>query len=194
MQDMNIVSVIYIFFRLAPFLIVGFMTLGSVINGQIRGFVYLVGLCFSVFLTHLIVTTFANVTNVTNVHPNLICDGFSVNGIMNVSTPVGLAIICYTFFYLVFPIAKYRLEVYNIPLLIIFPLLIIAEIFWNVQNSCFDFTQIISTIILGGGLGVLYSVIIDSLKMPKLQYLAAGSTREICNMPRKQKFRCYNND
>ena len=188
MQDMNIVSVIYIFFRLAPFLIVGFMTLGSVINGQIRGFVYLVGLCFSVFLTHLIVTTFVDVTNV---HKNLICGGFSVNGIMNVSTPVGLAIICYTFFYLVFPVAKYRLEVYNIPLLIIFPLLIVAEIFWNVQNGCFNFTQMILTIILGGVLGVGYSAIIDSLQMPKLQYLAAGSTREICNMPRKQKFRCY---
>lgn len=190
MQDMNIVSVIYIFFRLAPFLIVGFMTLGSVINGQIRGFVYLVGLCFSVFITHLMVT----IIKKNDIQSNLICGGFSVNGIMNVSTPVGLAIICYTFFYLVFPIAKYRLEVYNIPLLIIFPLLIIAEIFWNVQNSCFNFTQIISTIILGGGLGVLYSVIIDSIQMPKLQYLAAGSTREICNMPRKQKFRCYNNN
>ena len=187
MQEMNIASLMYIFFRLAPFLIVGYMTLGSVINGQIRGFVYLVGLCFSVLCTHLVVTLVP-----TSNAQNFICNNFSINGMMNVSTPLGLAIISYTFFYLIFPIAMYKLEVYNIPLLIIFPILIVAEIFWNIQHNCFTFPQILATIIFAGGLGVLYSYIIDKLKMPKLQYLAAGSTREICNMPKKQKFKCYN--
>ena len=189
MQEMNIASLMYIFFRLAPFLIVGYMTLGSVINGQIRGFVYLVGLCFSVLCTHLVVT----IAPKPEIDPNFICNNFSVNGMINVSTPLGLAIICHTFFYLIYPVAMYKLEVYNIPLLIIFPILIIAEIFWNLQHSCFSMTQIMMTIIFAGGLGVLYSFIIDQLKMPKLQYLAAGSTREVCNMPKKQTFKCYNN-
>jgi hypothetical protein len=93
----------------------------------------------------------------------------------------------------VYTIAKYRLEVYNLPVLIVFPVLLIAEIFWNLQNSCFTVTQCIMALILAGGLGVTYSVIIDELKMPKLQFLSAGSTREVCNMPQKQKFRCVAN-
>jgi len=185
MDNMNFASLLYLFFRFAPFLIVGFMTMGSVINGQIRGFIYLVGLCFSMVCTYLVMSFGTAETG-----GSLLCRNFSLNGMVNNKVPLGLAIISHTFFYLVYTIAKYRLEVYNLPVLIIFPVLIIAEIFWNLQNGCFRVSQCICALILAGGLGVVYSVIIDELKMPKLQFLAAGSTREVCNMPQKQKFRC----
>ena len=187
MEDMSVASLMYIFFRLAPFLIVGYMTLGSVINGQVRGFVYLVGLCFSMAVTYLCASGMQESGT-----PNFICNNFSLNGLTNNKMPVGLAVMAYTFFYLIYPVAKYKLEVYNIPLLIVFPLLLISEILWNFQHGCFGLGKIILTIFLAGGLGVTYSVIIDQLKMPKLMYLSAGSTREVCNLPQKQKFKCVN--
>lgn len=186
---MNLASLLYLFFRFAPFLIVGYMTMGSIITGQIRGFVYLIGLCFSIVCTFLVISGFYSKA-LPSSDASLICSNFSLNGMVNNKIPLGLAIISHTFFYLVYTIAKYRLEVYNLPVLIIFPILLIAEIFWNLQNGCFDVTRCIFTLILAGGLGVTYSVIIDELKMPKLQFLSAGSTREVCNMPQKQKFKC----
>lgn len=192
MDDMNLASLLYLFFRFAPFLIVGYMTMGSIITGQIRGFVYLIGLCFSMVCTFLFMSSFGG-TGPDSANSSLICRNFSLNGMVNNKVPLGLAIISHTFFYLVYTIAKYRLEVYNLPVLIVFPVLLIAEIFWNLQNSCFTVTQCIMALILAGGLGVTYSVIIDELKMPKLQFLSAGSTREVCNMPQKQKFRCVAN-
>jgi hypothetical protein len=165
------------------------MTMGSIITGQIRGFVYLIGLCFSIVCTFLVAGGLSS-TPQTNSDASLICSNFSLNGMVNNKIPLGLAIISHTFFYLVYTIAKYRLEVYNLPVLIVFPILIIAEMIWNLQNGCFGIWRCIGTLILAGGLGVTYSVIIDELKMPKLQFLSAGSTREVCNMPQKQKFKC----
>ena len=186
MEDMNIVSLFYLFFRLSPFIVVCFLTLGSVINGEIRGFVYLVGLCFALVCTSLVMS----VVPITQIDNNLLCKNFSMNGIVNNNMPLGLAILSYSFFYLVYPIAKYRLEIYNIPILIIFPLLLIGELFWNVTYQCFAPLICMATLILSGVLGVVYSVILDSLKLPRIQYIHAGSNKEVCTKPTKQKFTC----
>jgi hypothetical protein len=188
MQDMNIVSLFYLFFRLSPFIVVCFLTLGSVINGEIRGFVYLVGLCFALVCTSLLASGIY--TKIEAADQNLLCKNFSMNGIVNHNMPLGLAILSYSFFYLIYPIAKYRLEIYNIPILIIFPLLLIGELFWNVSYQCFTPLQCVGTLILSGGLGVVYSVIIDLLKLPRIQYIHAGSNKEVCSKPTKQKFTC----
>jgi hypothetical protein len=188
MQDMNIISLFYLFFRLSPFIVVCFLTLGSVINGEIRGFVYLVGLCFGLVCTSLVASGIT--PKIQPDDQNLLCKNFSMNGIVNHNMPLGLAILSYSFFYLVYPIAKYRLEIYNIPILIIFPLLLIGELFWNVSYQCFTPLQCVGTLILSGGLGVVYSAILDSFKLPRIQYIHAGSNKEICSKPTKQKFTC----
>lgn len=186
MEDMNVISLFYLFFRLSPFIVVCFLTLGSVINGEIRGFVYLVGLCFALVCTSLVASALPQ----DSAEKNLLCKNFSMNGIVNNKMPLGLAILSYSFFYLIYPIAKYRLEIYNIPILIIFPLLLIGELFWNVNYQCFTTMNCAGTLILSGGLGVVYSVILDELKMPRIQYINAGSNKEICTKPTKQKFTC----
>jgi len=186
MEDMNIVSLFYLFFRLSPFIVVCFLTLGSVINGEIRGFVYLVGLCFALVCTSLIVSTIPTDNN----EKNLLCKNFSMNGIVNHNMPLGLAILSYSFFYLIYPIVKYRLEIYNIPILIIFPLLLIGELFWNVTYQCFTPLQCVGILIMSGALGVAYSALVDSLKLPRIQYIHAGSNKEVCTKPTKQKFTC----
>lgn len=184
---MNLISLMYLFFRLAPFIIVSFFVLGSLINGEIKGLIFLVGLCFSMVITYLI----SNMLKEEQENKHLMCDAFSMNSVINNKFPIGLAIICHTFFYLVFPIAKYRLEIYNIPVLIGFPLLIIAEFVWNTKYNCFGAMQCIGTIIVSGGLGVAYSAMIDSLNLPRLLHTSAGSDRQMCNKPSNQKFRCY---
>ena len=48
-MDINLVSIVYLFFRLAPFIIVCFFTLNSIINQDLRGLMYLCGLLLLVF-------------------------------------------------------------------------------------------------------------------------------------------------
>lgn len=188
MNNMNLFSLLYLFYRLSSFIIVSFFALGPLINGDIKGFVYLIGLAFGLLVT----TIFANTFSSESQEPrHVICDAFSMNAMVNHKYPVSLAILTYTFFYLVFPIAKYQLELYNIPTLIGFPLLILSDIIWNTKYGCFDMVKCAMVIIIGAAWGVSYSALIDSLKLPKLLYVSSGSDRQMCSKPSKQKFRCY---
>jgi hypothetical protein len=215
-------SVIYLFFRLSPFILVCFFVLGSIINNEIKGFVYLVGLivacCFTsflmpdgketetIFLNHLKqgiskgfkIGALAGLSVPENdggvdsisYKKALVCNSFSINGLYDDYTPMSLAIFSYTFFYLVFPIGKYNLALYNIPTLIMFPLLILGEIFWNVSYRCFPVSSCVIAVIIAGGIGAGWAAIIDRVKLRGLQYFSIGSNREICTKPSQQKFVC----
>ena len=52
-MDLNLISIIYLFFRLAPFIIVCFFTLNSVINQDLRGLMYLCGLLLLLFFVFI---------------------------------------------------------------------------------------------------------------------------------------------
>jgi len=82
------------------------------------------------------------------------------------------------------------MELYNLPTLILFPLLILGDLIWNVKNNCFKPTGVVLSIIVGGGIGALWAHIIDSLKQSKLQYFNMTSDKTVCQRPSKQLFKC----
>ena len=174
----------YLFFRLSPFILVCFFVLGSVINYEIKGFIYLIGLVFA-----CVVSTWL-CPSPDNVNESLICKSFSINGIYDDKTPMSLVIFSYTFFYLVYPIGKYNLASYNVPTLILFPLLILGEIAWIFTHQCFPIGSCVIAIAIGGGIGAAWSAIIDSTRLPALQYFAVGSNRQVCSTASAQKFVC----
>ena len=79
---------------------------------------------------------------------------------------------------------------YNLPTLILFPLLIIGDSLWNLKNNCFKSTGIFLSITCGFLTGLLWASIIDYIKQPKLQYFNVGSDKTVCNRPSKQLFKC----
>jgi len=50
-MQLNIVSIFYLFFRLAPFIIVSYFSLQSIFNQDMKGLVFLIGLLITTFLT-----------------------------------------------------------------------------------------------------------------------------------------------
>ena len=52
--QLNIVSLIYLFFRLAPFIIVSYFALQSLFNQDLKGVIYLVGLLIASVVTILV--------------------------------------------------------------------------------------------------------------------------------------------
>ena len=188
-MELNLNSILYLFFRLAPFLIVSLFTLGSIINSEIKGFVYLVGLIFASVMSFLLVG-FLGEPSDQNKAP--VCTSFTINGIVQEHTPLSLVIYAFTFFYLVFPIGKYNLAIDNVAVLIFFPILILAEAYWNISKGCFPVTNSFLAVIIGGGLGVAWSAIIDATKLKGLQYYNVGTNRERCSRPSNQRFVCTN--
>jgi hypothetical protein len=132
------------------------------------------------------------------------------------SVPLSLVVYSFTFFYLlifIFNLAnpnptigildttKFSKESINtalndnIPVLVLFPFLIIAELAWSNMNNCITgdtakfLIYSLSAIILGGGGGVLWAVLITSIGIQRLQYITSGNS-SVCSRPAKTTYRC----
>jgi hypothetical protein len=188
-MDLNLNSLFYLFFRLSPFIIVCFFTLGSIINGELKGFIYLVGLIFTCRISEFFSSPFVD-NGIEGNAKAPVCSLYTINSIASDITPMSLVILSYTFFYLVYPIGKYKLAIDNVPVLIFFPILILAEAYWIISKSCFPVINCFLAFVFGGCLGVAWAAIIDATKLRGLQYYNIGSNRERCSVASKQRFVC----
>ena len=157
--------------------------------------------------------------------PNYKCRTITLgeNGEYYSKIPLNLVVYSFTFFYLLIFILNlanpksttvgilntkdYTQEkinqalLQNIPVLIIFPLLIIIEFIWLSINKCIEgnndinsyniylFTYLLAGIVIGGGGGVAWAVMITSVGVPSLQYIISGNSNT-CSRPSRTTFRC----
>ena len=71
---------------------------------------------------------------------------------------------------------------------------------WILSNQCIveanAFVSLLASIVIGGGTGILWAIIITSLNKPELQYINTPGL-EVCNRPSKTLYKCRpkkNND
>jgi len=187
-MEINIVSLTYLFLRLAPFILVSFFSLSSIFNQDFKGLVYLVGLLFACFINIFI----------GNVLPNLgpetkpeICNMITINQTGDISKlPLGQAVFGYTFAYLLYTILANNFVNQNYPTLIFFPLLILFDITWNVRNSCNSLLQLVISLVLASLFGLLWAYIIDKTNSKNLQYFPGLNNKEVCSAPSASTFKC----
>lgn len=196
-MELNIFSILYLFFRLAPFIIVCFFSLQSVFNQDLKGIIYLVGLIFACFFTTLVgsIPGFQSLTEEygEKMPANIkqVCRLVELsNGAPISNLPLGQTVLAYTFIYLVYVIAKYNLVMQNIPTLVIFPVLIIADYIWNISNNCSNILILFLSMVLGGGIGALWAYLIDSTGKVDLQLFNGISSKSVCSRPTRQIMRC----
>ena len=192
-MELNFFNLLYLFFRLAPFIIVSYFALSSLFNQDVKGLIYLVGLLFSCFITFLIGNTVS--TAYTSMGPDVtvspICNLITVGKDGSFSkVPLGISVISYTFIYLVYIIEQNKLINSNIPILVFFPVLIMGDILWNIKNSCYTPTAILISLAVGCLMGAAWAAVITSLKQPRLLFLNVGSDKTVCHRPSKQLFKC----
>ena len=53
-MELNIISIFYLFFRLAPFIITAYFALQSIFNQDLKGVIFLIGLLITSFVTIII--------------------------------------------------------------------------------------------------------------------------------------------
>ena len=111
-MEANLFTITYLFFRLSPFIVACFFSISSIFNGDMKGLIYLVGLIFAIAITMVI----GNSVKTESFTPSDsgICNFLSLGGYSSFSAvPLGLAILCYTFGYLVWSIGQYNLALNN---------------------------------------------------------------------------------
>jgi hypothetical protein len=201
---------------MAPFIIVCFFILQSLLNWDLKGIIYLAGLLFTsviiLALNPLMKKFFPN--EYEEDIPNEKCNIISLGDGGNIlsAIPLSIAIYSYTFFYMLIfifnlgnrtnnkgilgntKLSAPDLSVafkQNIPTLVLFPLLCILEIFWIMTNNCVyqPLYYITCSVIIAGGCGTLWAIIITSLNLPDLMYLSKSGV-EVCSRPSKTYFSC----
>lgn len=189
-MELNVVNVIYLFFRLAPFIIVSYFSLSSIFNQDLKGLIYLVGVLLACFASIIIGNTMPNITSM-GINSAPACRILTLNRDGTFSKiPLGLSMICYTFIYFVYVIVKFQLTMYNLPTLIFFPILIVADFVWNTINSCFGIFELVLAVIVGSLSGLLWAHVVDRIGKPDLFFLNVGSDKTVCQRPTKQLFKC----
>jgi hypothetical protein len=197
MNDLNIVSIFYITFRLAPFILVSFFSLSSILNQDLKGLIYLCGLLLACFVCMMIgnsmSSTFENGSTTADMYEETtrVCNLLTLSKSGPISNlPLSQAVFSYTFGYLMYIIIKYKLVNQNLPTLFIFPTLIASDLLWNSYNKCANPYSLFASMVIGGSIGVGWSAVIDSTKLTKLQYFNGLSNKESCSVPAKQSFKC----
>lgn len=187
-MELNIISLLYLFFRLAPFIIVCYFSISSLFNQDMKGLIYLIGLLFACFSTFLVGQSFA--FNASG-ESSAVCTLITIGETGSFSKlPLGITILGYTFFYLLYIIVSKKLEIFNIPTLVFFPAIILADIFWNITNNCYPVFGIFVSLLVGCMAGLIWARIIAQMNDPKLLFINIGSNQSACQRPSKQLFRC----
>ena len=185
----NFNFILYTAFRLAPFILVSFFSLSSLLNQDLKGIIYLAGLLIACFVSVLVGNQLPS--HVIADKNTLVCNVLTLTENGRISkVPLSMTVFCYTFFYLVYIIARYKLANQNIPTLIVFPLLIIGEYVWNMNYGCSGNIGLLAAFGIGSIIGTVWSIIIDYTKMSELQYFNGITNNAVCSRPSKQIFRC----
>jgi len=181
----NIRSLLYFF---APFLIVCYFLLFSLINMDLKGIIYLIGLFIS-----LIVTIFIGngITKKDNMFSNQseLCNFVTINHIANISNvPLSISVYCFTTFYLLYTMAINNSIIPNILLLVFLGILILTDMIWLTQNNCFSGMNIMIGMLISGLMGILWGYLINKFNNKDLQYFTADDN--ICTIPKRKYFKC----
>lgn len=170
---------------ISPFFLVFLLVTISIINSDIKGFVYLGGAIFLYFITLL----FQKI-----IPANKLKNTCSLWNIGLFQTPSYIsALYIYTIVYLLYPMMVN--QVYNFPLII---LLLVIYVF-DIIIRCFKMacTNLIH-IAFGSVLGIIFTlffIMMLSGHKELLYYNDLISSKIACSVPAKQKFKCsvYNN-
>lgn len=180
MPEFNVISLSYLFSRLSPFIIIIYFVLQSVFNQNLKGVFYVSGVLLACFLNYMITNLLPR-----NTDAEPVCT--LIEGMPNL--PLSQTILGFTFAYLSYIIVKYKLTSQNSPTFVLFPILILADLAWNLSHKCVSLVALCVSLAIGSVFGILWGMIIDGVD-PELQYFNGIGNRNVCSRPSSTLYRC----
>ena len=192
-------------FRLAPLIVVSYFLLQSLFNYDLRGLVYLAGLIMAAILASIVgdLIDAGNYQAGQSYRCNTLYLGAIplTSGIIEPVSrlPLNILVYSYTLAYLITaftaPPVTYKNALaslqQNMPVLIIFPLLLILESVWLMGHSCNTPMTIFMSLLAGIGFGIFWAFMMRMTKNPNIQYMNIGNI-QVCSRPSKTIYKCRN--
>ena len=150
MINLNLISLIYLFFRLAPILIVCTFTLQVILNSDVRSFMFLLGLCLL-----LLILGAPNIEeilfNKNPIYPKSI--NFDILQPTNDMVPISIPIYSFIISFITTIIGIHKIWAQNIPILTIFPFMAISDFIWNIFQNRVSVLKSLGVLIVSAGIG-----------------------------------------
>lgn len=195
-DTLNLSGLSYVGFRLAPFILVSYFVISSVLSSDIKGIIFLALLLLNCFVTLIIGNALPEDSYSVSAASKGICQALTLtqNGPLSKNLPLNINIFSYTFAYLATIMVIYQRDKIaegNIPTIVIFSFLIVYQFIWTVFIAeCNGALYTFISFAIGAGLGILSSWAIDRSKMFQLQYFNGLSNKEVCKRSSNTKFKC----
>jgi len=187
-MKLNIVNLQSILYVLAPFIIICYFILFSIINKDFKGIVYLIGLLTCTMLTVFIGNGIVG-KNDSQSKQHELCSIVTINHIAGISNvPLSLTIYCFTAAYLLYTVTATNYILPNMIPLLFFGILIFGDIVWLASNKCFSSENILAAFIVASTLGIGWGYVINRTQNRSLQYFTGDDA--VCSLPKKTTFKC----
>jgi len=193
MGDLDLYSVAYLIFRLAPFILVASFLVPSLLFMDMKGVVYLAGLLIACGLTTMCEGMIPKPE--VPVPPKLKCSIISAgeSGLYS-EIPISMTVYSYTFWFLFMFILNVNpghmadAIQQNMMVIVVFTLIIFTEGLWLVNNQCVsNWLFLLAACVVGCGVGAIWGSIIVAAKSPGLQYVS--NDNQTCSL-NKKTFKC----
>lgn len=195
-DTLNLKGLSYIGFRLAPFILVSYFVISSILASDIKGLIFLSLLLLNCFIT-IIIGNFLPPDAMSGLAATKgVCQTLTLtqNGPLSKNLPLNINIFSYTFAYLATIMVIYqkdKIAERNIATIVVFSILIVYQFIWTVFiGECNGAAYTFLSFLIGAGLGILSSFAIDRAKIFQLQYFNGLSNKEVCKRASNQKFKC----
>jgi hypothetical protein len=195
-DTLNLTGLSYVGFRLAPFILVSYFVISSILSSDLKGIVFLAFLLLNCFVTMILGNALPEDPASRLASSKGICQTLTLtqNGPLSKNLPLNINIFGYTFAYLATIMVIYKKDKIaerNIPTIMVFSALIVYQFIWTVFiGECNGALYTLISFGVGAGLGVLSSWAIDRAKIFQLQYFNGLSNKEVCKRSSNQKFKC----
>lgn len=170
-----------------PFILVWYFIIYSLMNYTMSGIIVIIGMIFASFTTMLIGKSILHSPDFSLSSQK--CNFISIRHISGISNiPFSQTIYGFTFSYMLYTALLYnQIFTYVFPLLCFFVLLV-SDIIWLNQNSCFPTNNILFSTIVSSVIGVFWGYTIKNIPNKSMQYVA--SPYETCTLPTKRSYKC----
>jgi len=190
MPELNMSSVAYVSFRLAPVILISYFILSSMFRQDLKGLIYLMGLIMACFFSASIGNIFPDKFTKSDTDDRL-CNVFTLTQSGPISRiPLSQTVFGYTFCYLLYIIMSHNLAIHNAPTLIIFPILIISDFIWTANHKCSSTFATFISLLIGCLSGLIWSYVIDSTNNANLHYFNGLTNEPACSVPKRKTFKC----
>lgn len=167
-----------------PILIISFFLLDSMINRNVKGIVFLIGLAFTVMANIFVMSTF-NIKQTES--KNKLCNPITLNGSpITLNIPLTNTMLIYTFINLFYTMCVNNFILQNVVSICILLLLIGNDVAWLKTNNCFTDNHIMINVMVTIIVTIIWSAVIHKSNNKSIIYNLGLKNDATCQIPKKK--------